>query len=70
MAHDHFRAFDVDNLNSNAFEELKPLLLHLNLQMTDDVMYEYLAQVFGTSEVPKDIRYDDFMELLALILQN
>ena len=60
----------MDNLNSNAFEELKPLLLHLNLQMTDEIMFEYLRLVYQNGDIPKEIKYDEFMEMLALILQN
>ena len=60
----------MDNLNSNAFEELKPLLLHLNLQMTDEIMFEYLRFVYQNGDIPKEIKYDEFMEMLALILQN
>ena len=49
-------------------EELKPLLIHLNLQMSDEFLQDYKETAF--EEAPRDLTYEEFLKLFTLILKN
>ena len=86
VAKEAFEKFDVENVKSLDYEEIKPLLLHLNLMMEDKTLNEYISFVTkndgtaskrgstGNGQEPSymnsNISYDTFMNLFKSILAN
>ena len=67
---------EMGGTDSIDYQELKPLLLHLNLKMSDEMMNGYLDNIntqeseSGSGALPSRISHDTFSKLYLNILAN